>query len=383
MDYFKILLFLEKGNRNQFSFPQKEQQSFLDRLGDATNDYERSYKQYLCQNQLVRPKCKILFFNIVGAVALPIILIYYLIKRLFVQKSDIVSCLIEKKGMPEVVPNEVRNKYNPSEDYQNGTSLGIIDLCVVWQMIKVAPLHPFFVFKATMNVARYSHLIYKYTPSIMIQFGEFSFSSSVLTVFCHNHNVKHIDLMHGEKLYYIRDSYFHYDECYVWSEYYKNLLISLKAEPTQFKIAVPPSLKIDDESFRNESLYADYKYYLADYDEKTIVSIVEAMSFARREGKTIKYRPHPRYSNIDLLRKYVSPDEIEMPTIVGIQESVANMGCAVGSYSTVMVQAYFSGKKILLDDVAEKDQYEKLKELKYFLSNEEFDTISRHRTQKN
>jgi len=264
MNYFKILLFLEKGNRTQFTYPKEEQKAFIESLGVPGDDIDRGYKQYLCQNQLVRPKWKIVFFNVVGAVSLPFLIIYFLTKRLFVHQAEHIDCLIEKKGMPEVVPKEVREKYHPSENYVQGTSLGANDLDIVWKMMGVAPLHPYFVFKALMNVARYSHLIYRYSPVIMIQFGEFSFSSSVLTEYCHRHGVKHIDVMHGEKLYYIRDAFFHYDECYVWSDYYKNLLTKLKAEPTQFRISVPPSLMIDGEKFRNDAVYADYKYYPMD-----------------------------------------------------------------------------------------------------------------------
>ncbi len=378
MNYFKILLFLEKGNRTLFTYPKEEQKAFIEGLGVPGDDIDRGYKQYLCQNQLVRPKWKIVFFNVVGAVSLPFIIIYFLTKRLFAHQAEHIDCLIEKKGMPEVVPKEVREKYHPSENYVQGTSLGANDLDIVWKMMGVAPLHPYFVFKALMNVARYSHLIYKYSPDVMIQFGEFSFSSSVLTEYCHRHGVKHIDVMHGEKLYYIRDAFFHYDECYVWSDYYKNLLTKLKAEPTQFIIAVPPSLKIDSEKYKNDAVYADYKYYLAGYDERTIASIVNAMLFAKREGKTVKFRPHPRYSDLELLRKYVSEEEIEKPQEVGIQESVANMGCAVGSYTTVMMQAYFSGMQVMMDDVAEREQYEKLRSLEYILSGDKYDKLSNH-----
>lgn len=378
MNYFKILLFLEKGNRTLFTYPKEEQKAFIESLGVPGDDIDRGYKQYLCQNQLVRPKWKIVFFNVVGAVSLPFIIIYFLTKRLFAHQAEHIDCLIEKKGMPEVVPKEVREKYHPSENYVQGTSLGANDLDIVWKMMGVAPLHPYFVFKALMNVARYSHLIYKYSPDVMIQFGEFSFSSSVLTEYCHRHGVKHIDVMHGEKLYYIRDAFFHYDECYVWSDYYKNLLTKLKAEPTQFRISVPPSLMIDSEKFRNDAVYADYKYYLAGYKEDIIKNIVQSMAFAKREGKTVKYRPHPRYSDMELLRKYVTPDEIEMPGDVGIQESVANLGCAVGSYTTVMVQALFSGKNVMMDDIAEKEQYEKLRSLDYILSDDKYDKLSNH-----
>ena len=378
MNYFKILLFMEKGNKGLFDFPKKEQMDYLNSLGEAKDDITRGYKQYLCQNEFVKPKWKIWVFNVGGAITLPIVLCYFLIKRIFEKKRIPIYCLIEKKGMPEVVPIEVREKYQPSVNYQGGTSLGIGDLGFICRLGIKAPHHPYFTFKAMMNVARYSDLIYRYHPKVMIQFGEFSFSSSVLTSYCHKHSVKHVNIMHGEKLYNIRDSFFHYDECYVWSEHYVRLLSSLKAEPTQFRVAIPPSLKIDCEKYKKPEYYADYKYYLAAGSEDTIRNIVAAMTFAKLGGKTIKYRPHPRYTDVNLLRKFVAEKDIEWPHEVNIQESIANLGCAVGSYTTVMIQAYFSGKQVIMDDVAQKKEYDVLHSLSYILSGDEFERLSNY-----
>jgi len=378
MNYFKILLFLEKGNRDLFTYPIEEQMAFLNSLGEAKDDIDRGYKQYLCQKQLVLPKWKRVLFNIVGVWAFPFVVIYFLTKRLLIKKSNNLDCLIEKKGMPEVVPLEVREKYHPAEAYEEGSSLGLSDLGFLWKMICRAPFQPYFIFKAMMNVVRYSHLIYKYSPQTMIQFYEFSFSSSILTAYCHRFGIKNIDVMHGEKLFFIRDAYFHFDEIYVWHQHYVDLLKSLKAEPTQFRIALPPSMNIDTNNYNNPKAYADYKYYLAIFDEEQIRSIVESMAFVKKDGKSVKYRPHPRYSDVDLLKKYVAEDEIENPKAVSIQESVANLGCAVGSYTTVMVQAYFSGKQVMMDDVTFSVQYARLKELQYILSDDNFDKLSNH-----
>ena len=378
MNYFKILLFLEKGNRDLFTYPKDEQIAYMNSLGEPGDDIDRGYKQYLCQNQLVLPKWKRVLFNAVGAVALPFVILYFMAKRLFVRRGNHIDCLIEKKGMPEVVPTEVTEKYHPSESYEMGTSLGNNDLNFVWQLMDRAPKQPYFVFKALMNVARYSHLTYRYTPNVMIQFAEFSFSGTVLTAYCHKNGVKHVDVMHGEKLFYIRDAFFHFDETYVWNQHYVDLLTSLKAEPSQFRVALPPSMSIDSAKYGNHNVFADYKYYLAIFNEEQIRNIVDSMAFTKKEGKSVKYRPHPRYSDMTLLRKHVSEDEIELPREVTIQESIANLGCAVGSYTTVMVQAYFSGKKVMMDDVTEKQQYNKLRELQYILSGEGIDKLSNH-----
>lgn len=368
MNYFKILTLLQKGDKQLFDVPVAKQKSFLERMGEARSDIERGYKQYLCQNFFV-PCWKVWFFNIAAAVMLPFLVMFYLVKGLAVRKGEHVETMIERKGMDEVVPGVVKKKYHPDSRYWNhGASMSFGDLGFVVKLITRAPHHPYFVLKTWLNVVHYSDMIRRHSPSVMIQFGEFSFSSSILTDYCHGHGVRHIDIMHGEKLYFIRDTFFHYDECYVWDEHYVDLFKMLKAEPTQFKIALPPSMHIDTLKYSNPLAYADYKYYLANFNEEEIISIVDSMDFARNEGKSVKYRPHPRYSDMNLLKKYVLEENIEYPKMVSIQESIANMGCAVGSYTTVMVQAYFSGKDILLDDVTFKRQYDKLKELKYILS---------------
>ena len=246
------------------------------------------------------------------------------------------------------------------------------------RLVSRAPHHPYFILKSWMNVVLYSDMIRRHSPEVMIQFGEFSFSSSILTAYCHKHGVKHIDIMHGEKLWFIRDAFFHYDECYVWDEYYADLFRSLKAEPTQFRVAIPPSMRIDTEVYKNQEYYADYKYYLALYTEEQIKWIVQSMEFAKREGKSVKYRPHPRYSDMELLRKYVKDEEIEMPKKVGIMDSISNLEFAVGSYTTVLSQAWFSGKGVVLDDVTFKDQFDKLEEHGYILAKKDCGRLSKY-----
>ena len=368
MNYFKILRFLQQGDRSAFSVPVENQKAYLKKLGDAKNDIDRGFKQYLCQNFFV-PQWKVVLFNIAGAVVLPFVIILFSLKRCFVRKGDHIDAMIEDKGMAEVVPAVVREKYKPVCEYwKEGASMSFRDFGFLCKLVFRAPHHPFFVLKSWMNVAYYSDMIYRHSPNVMIQFGEFSFSSSILTAYCHRHGVKHVDIMHGEKLWFIRDAFFHYDECCVWDEYYADLFRSLKAEPTQFRVALPSSMKIDTASYKNQECYADYKYYLALYTEEQIKGIVRSMEFAQREGKTVKYRPHPRYSDMELLRKYVKEGEIEMPKEVGIMDSISNLEYAVGSYTTVLSQAYFSGKKVVLDDLTFIEQYEKLKTMKYILA---------------
>ncbi len=378
MNYFKILRFLQLGDRGAFDVPIGQQRAFLESLGEAKNDIDRGYKQYLCQNFFV-PQWKVWLLNIVAAVVVPFIVLFFLLKRCFVREGQHVDTMMEHKEMDEVVPSVVWEKYNPNSKYwKQGSSMSFNDFGFLIRLVSRAPHHPYFILKSWMNVVLYSDMIRRHSPEVMIQFGEFSFSSSILTAYCHKHGVKHIDIMHGEKLWFIRDAFFHYDECYVWDEYYADLFRSLKAEPTQFRVAIPPSMRIDTEVYKNQKYYADYKYYLALYNEDQIKGIVKSMEFVMREGKKVKYRPHPRYSDMELLRKYVEEDEIEMPKEVGIRDSISNLEYSVGSYTTALSQACFSGKGVVLDDVTFKEQFDKLEERGYILSKMNCDRLSKY-----
>jgi len=314
MNYFKILVFLQKGDRGDFNTPVEEQKDFLQSLPIPKNDIDRGYNQYLCQNFFVS-HWKRACFNLVSYPSFVLIVIYYLFKRTFVRGGEHIEAMIENKGMDEVIPAVVRNKYAPSAKFwSEGASLSLKDITFLCKLCLKSPLQPFFAFKSMMNIARYSDMIHRHTPKVMIQFGEFSFSSSILTAYCHTHGIKHIDIMHGEKIYCIKDSFFHYDECYVWNEFYINLFESERAAPGQFEVALPPSMKINCENYRNEKVYSDYKYYLDTYTEDEIKAVVESLHFVKKEGKKVKYRPHPRYSDLSLLRKYVTEDEIEYCT---------------------------------------------------------------------
>ena len=82
------------------------------------------------------------------------------------------------------------------------------------------------------KLAMYRYQYEVYHPKAMIVDEEYSYTSSFLTEYCHRLGVEHIDIMHGEKLYFIRDTFFCFDRCYVWDGYYRDLFCQLRAEPT-------------------------------------------------------------------------------------------------------------------------------------------------------
>lgn len=356
------------GDKSVFDIPANKQRDFLNKLGEARDNFERSYKQYLCQNYF-KNKTKIVGLNVISAFVLPFLLFYNLLKNARKIQAEFVDALGDFQNFEEVIPRELSTIYKINNRvWFSGSSLSNSDLFFIWKVIFLYPFSPFFSLKIAYKISRYSFMIKKFQPRAIIVHNEFSFTSSILTEYCNMKGIKHINVMHGEKLFFIRDSYFNYDQCYVWNEFYKNLFISLSAAPLQFILAVPPSMKFDCNDFLDSSLYADYKYYLATCTEQQIKSIIASMQFAKKLGKRIVYRLHPRYSDISLIEKYISKENIEYPDRVSIQASISNAGKIVGSYTTVLNQAHAVGKHIIFDDVTFLFQYKKLKGYKYIFS---------------
>ena len=376
MNHVDILRFLSKGDKTLFDIPSAEQSSFLETLPDPRDDKERSFLQYKCQS-FFSSRWKMFLLNICGLVLFLPALVYYIIRRLFIVTIEKKEIITDLNGMSEIIPNEISSRYDIAFVGRNPIgALSFSDIPLVFAILFRFFPDGYFSFKVMAKIAQYSQLIKMYNPTGIIAHLEYSFSSSILSYYCNKKNVKHINVMHGEKLYNIVDAYFRFDECYVWNEHYVKLFTDLKAEPSQFKISLPPSMRIDLDEHKNEASWADYKYYLASFTDTEMKRIVDSLIFVKRQGKTVRYRIHPRYRNLDIILKYVKSDEIEDPNEVSILDSIANCSFVIGTYSTVLNQAYCSGREIVIDDVTFKYQFDRLKDLRYWLIDENCPRLS-------
>ena len=373
---FIISQLLVKNNHSVFDISIEEQKRFLYNLHEPKDDYERSFNQYLCQCYFAKSGNTVVL-NIVSAICYVPVLFILVLNRLrvkFVKQKEAVG---EFRGLEEVIPTELSKRYIIDNNvWDRQKSLGRGDFKIIKKLVSKYPLYPYFTLKCILKIAFYSSLVKKYKPKAIVVHNEYSFTSSVLTEYCTQNCIRHINAMHGEKLFYIRDSFFRYHECYVWDEFYIQLFSKLRAGNNRFTIAIPPSLMINVNAHLNDSLFADYKYYLGKYTETELKGIVNAIRNAVPDTKVVKFRPHPRYSDISLLRKYVLKEEVENPFDVSITDSIANAGHVVGVYSTVLLQAYFSGISIILDDCSSPKSFSQLKELDYMLADKNIPVLS-------
>lgn len=356
---------VERMSDSDFTFPVAKQKKIVSSFPEPRDDIERSYFQYKCQMKLNKPYIAFL----INLGALPLIL-YLFAKRqnrsYIVRKCDAVFL---SEGIPEhVIPDELRSEYGEwtiINDHE--FTLLKDDRKFIRQLFRRYPFSWHLLLKSIIKIGYYRNEIEAYKPSAIVVCGEYSFTSSILTAYCNTMGIKHIDVMHGEKYYYMRDSFFHFDRCYVWDEYYKTLFLSLRAEGTQFIVNTPRSMYFSKGNVVEKTV--DYTYYLGGEDNETLLNIANSMKRLKEKGNHVVVRAHPRYSDPKVVGDIFKGLQLEDSTNVDIEESVLRTRNAVSGSSTVLNQAYHNNVQVVIDDISNPDKYNKLSELQYIMLN--------------
>ncbi|GFI08921.1 hypothetical protein IMSAGC007_01376 [Lachnospiraceae bacterium] len=358
---YKAASMIAASQDSLFKVPVKKQKEFIESLKEPKDLIERSYNQYKCQRWL-----KSWRVNIVTDIGSILLLFYYY----YLKKEEKILNTEHFNGIylgmdvtSKFIPKELRDIYaNIKNISRTGECLSKNDKKIIKELLRRYPLSFEFILKCLIKVRMYSWIINVYSPDAIIVSGEYSYTSSFLTYYCRKNNIKHINIMHGEKLFYIRDSFFKFDKCYVWAPYYINLFKRLKAEPNQFVVAVPPALIL--KGTYNKKY--DYTYYLGEETEENLVKILQILMKLKTMGYKVAVRPHPIYSKMILIDKIFNQKiEIENPKETQIKESVLQTQNVISLYSTVINQAVNSEINAIIDDVSDMGRYKLLYELEY------------------
>lgn len=378
MDYIALLNFLRTFDKEIFEVSSKEQEVFLKKMKEPKDDIDRSYNQFRGRHFFYYT-FKEMAAEIISVFALPAYVLYCLILYMFRPRPmHEIQAVGDFNRFEEVIPDSLRQEFVIDNSVWNkGRILSGTDVLLLCKIFLRHPV-PCFVFKVAIKLSYYKYTIHCYRPKAIIVHNEASYAGSILTMYCNSLGIEHINVQHGEKLYYIGNAYFRYNRCYVWGEHYKQMFINLKAEPNQFRIEIPVSFNIDLESHFKREYYSDYKYYLQIYDESQLKSIIKSLDFILNDNQTYKLRPHPRFSNIKLLECLVDKSLIEYPKDVPILESIASTKHVVGSYTTVLNQAYYANIDVVFDDVTYNDTYSKLHDLNYIFSDINTNKLSQY-----
>ena len=167
--------------------------------------------------------------------------------------------------------------------------------------------------------------------------------------------------MHGDKCYFIRDSFFKFHKCYVWDEHYAKIFCKLKAFGGQFEIIdyldFIPQINIEI-----KELYNTY-YLQKDETEDEINQIISILKKLKTEtGYEGKIRCHPVYTSKKIKNKI--PKEM-LDKEENVYHSITKSNYVIAKYSTVLYEAFAMKKgSVVIDNITKGiEEYNNLKEL--------------------
>lgn len=372
----KLISIIRKFNRsrNIFEFSKIEQLNYLNSLPVPSNDIQRSYNQYLCQNHL-QSRGKVFLQNLISAFLVCPVLLFYFFKGLSRRKG---ATQVENVFIDQGIHNFIPSAYKEGKEISTvsfGKSgyLKSSDLGKLFSLYVNYWTSPLFVLKIVFKVSKYKSIIDSYNPKNIIVASEYSFSSSFLTKYCEDLKIEHTNFMHGEKLFFIRDSFFRFTKCYVWDEHYVKLFRDLKASENQFQIIKPDLFSTERKRLKK------YTYYLGNENQEELEKLATLFEVLQKD---LTIRPHPRYSDLQIIEDLFKKNQIER-TDLGIDHSINESAYVISLYSTVLFQAYINGVEIIIDDVTKNAKYESLKNLDYIMLSKKHSLLSKILTEVN
>ena len=338
-------------------------------LPEPKNDLERSFNQYLCQLYYQKSGLKFIL-NIISLILIVPHIIWLLVKKkkYIVHESKVAVHTENEKWktfIPVILFQNFLNWYYFK--YHTGHSLHYKDIVFILKIWKKYLFYPFFVYKNMLKIAYYRYMIDYFSPEAIVCDNEYSFTSSILTSFCEVNRIKHINIMHGERLLEIRASFFRYHECYVWNSLYADLFLKLRACFGQFVVAVPPALQINVKEWRETKYLYDFKYYLGAPSLDEIKCIKQVIEQLVCWGYKVQVRPHPLYTDMDLLYSQIDKSYIEDLSFP-IEKSISNTNAVIGAGSTVLLQAFLCKIQVIWDDIVYKERFERFSQYGYVLA---------------
>lgn len=369
----KIAVKIEKKQSSIFTYPVKKQKAYIKHFPEPKDELERSHFQYRCQMKLYGA----VLYTALNLASLPLAVALLCKYKARTSKADrSAQCIFFQNGLPEnIIPNSLREQYPEILSVTGEDNcLTKSDIAFLKTIFKRYPFSWMFWLKTIIKISQYSAAIHQYSPAAILSCDEFSFTSSVVTKYCRTKGVKRINVMHGEKLYYMRDTFVCFDEYFVWNQYYADLLIALGAEKKQFRIEVPDAMRIPCET-DTEKVY-DYTYYLAAENKVALINISQHMKALKAKGFKVAVRPHPRYSDIEQIKVIFQDIDIENAADVSIQASLCRTKGAISLYSTVLNQAALAGISVVIDDTTNPEKFSKLQELRYVILRENHSLLS-------
>lgn len=361
---------------NSERMPYDEQMKYLGRFRNPKDDFERSYYKYkcFCQYCYYKKSWLLLIYNLGAMLMLPFL--HMKLRRgnkaeLHGDQADIVLENVPRLPNDDILPDELAAEY---PRVQEVTAISYLDSVLndqaeeIYQELRSRYfLHFYFRIIVLLKLAQFSTYIERHHPAAVVFYScEREFSGPLQSLLCEKCNAKYISFMHGDYLSALCFAFQRYSLYYIWDTSYQEMFQSLRCS-FPMRLYTPEKLQsIAPETAPQDCSYFA-TYYFSDETREEAMKIHEIFSRFENHGLRTKVRPHPRFSNIDMLKEVFADIEIEDVEKYPLSESISQSLYIVGLNTTVLSQGYFSNKSIVIDDVSAVEKYNELDQRGYIM----------------
>lgn len=373
-------------NANYERMPIQEQKKFLNSMSLPKDDYQQSYNKYkcFCEYCYYKRKWILIIYNIGALVIYP-----FIYKKMCKRGKNIQRNMNGIEAVVENIPRLRNTDILPEEikmQYKNIVEITSIDYREVYlnkdakeicdELTKRYYWKAYFRIIVMMKLAQFSQYIEEYNPKAIVFYScEREFSSPLQTFLCEREGISYESYMHGDYLYKLCFAFQKYSKYYIWDEAYIDFFESLKCT---FPMYVYKPEKLKGVSCKLDERECKYfaTYYFSDETRESIEIIYSILTKFENEGLRCKVRPHPRFSNMKIINEVFKNIEVEKTAAYPLQISMEESLYIIGLNTTVLSQAYYSNKKVVIDDISMRKQYLELKEKKYIMLTRKHELLS-------
>lgn len=374
--------------QNRERIPLEVQRAYLRQFQDPEDDFQRAYFKYKCFVRYCYYDRVWLhaLYNAGAAVIYPFLYRKLIKKRLMMGRTaqtDTVDAVIENVPrlpntdiLPEAVVKRYQNicevkELNYRDIYLNETAA---DICK--ELERRYPRRFYFRLIVMIKLALFSQYIDQYHPRDIVFYSvEREFSGPLQTLLCERCGMRYEAFMHGDYLYTLSFAFQRYSKYYIWDSAYNKMLEQLKCvSPTV--VYRPDKLRGTAKKLEEHDCTYFASYYFSDESEESVKKISEIFREFRERGLRCKVRPHPRFSNLALIHQYFVDTDVEDINAYPLAQSITDSLYIIGLSTTVLSEAFFSGKRVVIDDVSNEVQYRELVERGYIMMSRRHERLS-------
>lgn len=355
----------------------EDQTRYMQSLGEPRDEYERAYLKYKCHSYYHFSNPVRVLYNCAGIVMVPVFAVLFAVKS---RKKDfrpfapegVILTVSPTMGYKDILPPQIERDYGPVREVK---PLTVSERCMdreAWrrfgECFKRYWHHPYFCLEALLRIAGSCELMYRYHPKAVAGYGlERQYIAPILYEYSNDKNVDTVSFMHGIFVYSIDKAYLTFTRYYVWEPYYVDMFYRLRAREGSLEVYKPKKFEPKVKP-RPEGVPYDYflTYYFTSESRDRMERIKQCTDLLESRGLRCKLRPHPRFTDTELLAEVFKGYMIEDKTWT-LEQS---MECSeyIGAYnSTVLTEAYYSDKKVLIDNYVDPAKFQNMIDRGYIM----------------